>query len=704
MGRAGVIGLNINWGFRPPEFLAYIQMMKALPKLLLLLPLVLLAASCQHPTPTVKPDFLTANIDTTVSPRDNFFLFANGGWIKRTPIPDEESGWGLGNLVQEEIYTRLKKVNDDATAQQAAKGTIAQKIGDFWYSGMDSADIEKQGLTPLQPRLHAIEAIRSTAELTTATASLHLIGSDVFFGEYVDQDAKNSAKEAFQLYQGGLGMPNRDYYFNTDAPTEKVRAAYKQYLYETFQELGSDSVSALKKAKAVLQLETKLAKASRKLADLRDPYLNYHKMDMATLKKLMSAFDWAVYFDQVGVKGLDSVIVGQPEFFSALNHELTATPLQDWKDYLAFHLVSGSAAYLDSRTYGYRFTYSQSLSGVKVPKPRWKRVIDAEQQAIGEALGQLFVKEYFSDTAKKRYSDLIENIRQAFKERIEKLTWMSDSTKQKAYYKLARITKKVGYPDKWKDFSSLVIDRGPFVLNMQTAMTWWYHYSIAKLGKPVDRTEWQMTPQTYNAYYNPSNNEIVMTAAGFTIPGMKDEELDDAFVYGYAGANWIGHEMTHGFDDQGRQFDAEGNLKGWWQKDDSIQFAQRAQKIIGQFNEFVPVDTLHVNGSATQGENIADLGGVLLGLDAFRKTDTYKKGEKIGGYTPLQRFFLGYAYGWMQEYRKESLARQVMTDVHAPEEQRTNGPMVNVPEFYTAFGIQPGDKMYRPDSLRVVIW
>jgi putative endopeptidase len=668
------------------------------------LSLVLLTAACQHPTPTIKPDFLTADIDSTVSPRDNFFLFANGGWIRRTPIPDEESGWGLGNLVDEEIYNRLKKVNEDATAQQVTKGTIAQKIGDFWYSGMDTADIEKQGLTPLQVEFHAIQAIQSKEDLTTAAGKLRQIGLSVFFYDFVGQDDKNSAKMAYQLHQGGLGMPNRDYYFNTDARTVAVRAAYRRYLFETFGELGADSAGAMKKAAAVIQLETKLAKASRKLADLRDPYSNYHKMDVAGLKRLAPAFDWPAYFNQVGVKGPDSVIVGQPEFFAALNRELTTTPLQDWKDYLVFHLVFTSAPYLDSRTYGYYFTYSQSLSGVKAPKPRWKRVIDAEQDAIGEALGQLFVKEYFSDTAKQRYSELIENIRQAFKERIEKLAWMSDSTKQKAYYKLARMTKKVGYPDKWKDFSSLLIDRGPFVLNMQTASEWWYHYNIAKLGKPVDRTEWEMTPQTYNAYYNPSNNEIVMSAAGFTIPGMRDADLDDAFVYGYAGANWIGHEMTHGFDDQGRQYDADGNLKNWWQREDSVQFAERAQKIIRQFNEFVPLDTLHVNGRATQGENIADLGGMLLGLDAFKKTETYKKNEKIGGYTPLQRFFLGYAYGWMEQPRKEALARQVMTDEHAPEQERTNGPVVNVPEFYTAFGIQPGDKMYRPDSLRVVIW
>jgi len=668
------------------------------------LPFVLLVAGCQHSTPEAKPDFLAANIDSTVRPADDFFLYANGGWIKRTPIPDAESHWGLGNLVNEEIYDKLRSINEDARKQQAAAGTITRKIGDFWTSGMDTANIDKLGLQPLQTQLRTVEALASKKDLTKAAADFHLAGVNVFFRDGVGQDDKNSEKMAYGLNQGGLGMPNRDYYFKTDARTAAVRKAYKDYLFVTFRQLGADSTQAMKKTGAILQLETRLANASRKLEDLRDPYKNYNKMDVAALNRLSPAFDWPAYFQQVGATQLDSVIVGQPEFFSALSNELNKTPLPDWKDYLCFQLVFRNAAYLDSLTFRHYLDYSKSLSGVKAPKPRWKRVIDAEQQAIGEALGQLFVKEYFSDSAKQRYSALIENVRSAFKDRIAKLSWMSDSTKQQAYVKLAKITKKVGYPDKWKDFSSLTINDGPFVLNMQRARAWWYHYQLQKLGKPVDRSEWEMTPQTYNAYYNPSNNEIVMTAAGFTIPGMKDADLDDAFVYGYAGANWIGHEMTHGFDDQGRLYDDHGNLKNWWQKEDSVQFAHRAQKIIRQFNEFMPVDTLHINGSATQGENIADLGGMLIGLDAFKKTETYKKGEKIGGFTPLQRFFLGYAYGWLAQERKESLARTVMTDVHSPEKERTNGPVVNVPEFYEAFDVKPGDKMYRPDSLRVVIW
>jgi putative endopeptidase len=665
----------------------------------------LLLTACNQPEKKeVKPDFLAANIDTTINPAEDFFLYANGGWIKKTPIPESESGWGIGNLVNEEIYDRKKKINENAVKENAAEGTTSQKIADFWISGMDTVDIEKQQLKPLQADMDKIEAIKSVNDLILLTAAFHNKGVDVLFGEYAGQDQKNSDVIAYQLGQAGLGMPNRDYYFNTDERTAGVRKAYQVYLNKTFQQMGSDSASAAKTSAAVFALETKLAKASRKLADLRDPYKNYNKMSVAELGKLTSNINWSVYLPAVGVKKIDSVIVGQPEFLTALNHELTATSISDWKNYFRFQLVQSSAAYLDKQTFTNLFEYRKSLTGAKEPRPRWKRVLDAEEGAIGEALGQLFVKEYFNETAKKRYSDLVEAIRDAYKERIKNLSWMSDSTKAKAYDKLAKITKKVGYPDKWKDFSALKIDRGPFVLNVQRANEWWSAYYINKLGKPVDRTEWGMTPQTYNAYYNPSNNEIVLPAGIFAVPGMHDEDLDDAFVYGYAAASTIGHEITHGFDDQGRQYDAKGNLTNWWQKNDSVQFSQRADKIIKEFNGFNPVDTLHVNGSATQGENIADLGGLLLGLDAYKKTESFKKGELIGGLAPLKRYFLGYAYGWMIQDKKERLAAQVMQDVHAPAKERVNGPVVNIAEFYEAFGVKPGDKMYKADSLRVNIW
>jgi len=664
-------------------------------------------ASCSNgsvQTESEKKDFLAANLDTTVSPGEDFFLYANGGWIKKTTIPAAESMWGVGDLVQEDIYARLKKINDDAAAKKAAAGTIEQKIGDFWYSGMDSSSIEQQGLKPLQDNLNEISNIKSTSDLVGVTADLHLKGMGVMFRDYVGQDDKNSEVMAYQLSQGGLGMPNRDYYFNTDERTANVRKAYQDYQYKSFRRLGDDSLTARTNAKQVFDLESRLAKSSRKLAALRDPESNYNKMSVNKLNELANNLQWPTYLKKIGANQINDVIVGQPEFYSALNHELSSTPLDVWKNYLRFHLLRASAPYMDTLTFNNYFEYRKTLTGASEKRPRWKDVLDAEERAMGEALGQLFVKEYFNEKAKKRYTELVEAIRSAYRDRINQLTWMSPETKKKALDKLNKITPKVGYPDKWKDFSALKIDRGAYVLNVQRANEWWHNYNFNKLGKPVDRTEWGMSPQTYNAYYNPSNNEIVLPAGIFAVPGMRDEELDDAFVYGYAAASTIGHEITHGFDDQGRQYDEKGNLTNWWTKKDSTEFVNRAKLIIREFNEFNPVDTLHVNGDATQGENIADLGGVVLGLDAFKKTDAYKSGQKIGGLTPLQRYFLGYAYGWMYQQRKETLANQVMTDVHSPAKERVNGPMVNIPEFYEAFGIKPGSKMYRPDSLRVSIW
>lgn len=660
--------------------------------------------SCNNKTETAVVDPLVDNLDTTVNPGDDFFLFANGGWIKKNKIPDAESAWGIGNMVQEEIYKRLISINEKAVKEGGAKGTITQKIADFWSAAMDTNAINKDAINPLKVDLEKIDKATTSSELIKLSAEFSTKGSNTFFGNYVAQDDKNSEQMAYLLGQGGLGMPNRDYYFNTDEKSVAVQNAFKEYLVKIFKQLGYDDATANKAMADVYAFETRLAKASRKLADLRDPYKNYNKMSVVALQTLTPNLNWNDYWTITKVPKLDSVIVGQPEFYSALNNELKTTSIEVLKNYMKYNYVSDFTAYLDDKTFMDKFNYGKTLSGAKEPRPRWKRVLDAQEGAMGEALGQLFVKEYFNETAKKRYENLVEAIRDAYKERISKLTWMSDETKAKAYDKLAKIKKKVGYPDKWKDFTAMDISKTSYVKNIQKANEWWHQYSVNKLGKPVNRDEWDMTPQTYNAYYNPSNNEIVLPAGIFAIPGKKDADLDDALVYGYAAASTIGHEITHGFDDQGRQYDAAGNLKDWWIEKDGKEFWLRAKNIICQFNEFMPVDTLHINGEATQGENIADLGGLLLGLDAFKKTETFKQGKKIGGFTQTQRYFLGYAYSWLYQARKERLANQVKTDVHSPAKERINGPVVNVPEFYEAFNIKPSDKMFRADSLRVHIW
>ena len=662
-------------------------------------------SACHQPQPAAQgDDVLVSNMDTTVMPAQDFFHYANGGWLKNNPIPNDETKWGIGNKVKTELYDRLKNINELAVKKNAKSG-VDQQIADFWLSGMDTTTIEAKGAEPLREELNAIQALKTPADVMSQAAHMHTYGSDVFFNEGAGQDAKQSDVMAYYIGQGGLGLPNRDYYFNTDPITTKVRNAYPQFVALMLTLSGVDSNLAKEKAKNIIALEARLAKASRKLEDLRDPYLNYNKIAISDLKKNYPGMDLAGVISKIGVQHVDSIIVGQPEFLKGLDAVVSSEKIETLKDYLTFHLLKSFASSLSSPFVNANFDfYGKTINGAKQLRTRWKRTLDAEEEAIGEALGQLFAREYFNETAKKRYNDMVENIRTAYKARIEKLDWMTDSTKQKALHKLSTIRKKVGYPDKWKDFSALHIDRGPYAINVLRSRQWWNNYSLNKLGKPVDRDEWDMTPQTYNAYYNPSNNEIVLPAGQFTVPGKRDAELDDALVYGYTAASTIGHEITHGFDDEGRQFDEKGNLKNWWSKTDETQFTKRSQLLVNQFNAMVVVDTLHINGKASLGENLADLGGILLGVDAFKQTEAYKKGEKINGLTPMQRFFQGYALGWMMQIRQEQLASQLMTDVHAPAQYRVNGPMPNVPEFYEAFNVKPGDKMYLPDSLRVHLW
>lgn len=659
--------------------------------------------SAEQPTPDKDP--LVLNMDSTLNPGDDFFLYACGSWLKKNPIPGTEKGWGIWSMVQDETYNRMRGICESAAKAKAANGTLEQKIGDFYASGMDTVAIDKQGVKSIQPELDRIDAISNKQDLLNVIALHQTYGVAPLFGMYIFQDEKKSDQQALHIYQGGIGLPDRDYYFNTDARTVNIRKEYVAHLTKMMSLLGADSVSASKQAAAIMNIETGLAKASRKLEDLRDPYLNYNKMTPVDMKSLTPGVEWNGFLTAMHIPVVDSLIVGQPEFFREMEKSLNKYPIDQWKSYLKWHFTSSFASYMSSDFEKEHFNFFGTvLSGVKAQRPRWKRVLDTEEGAIGDLLGQLYVKQYVAPSVRERYQKLTNNIIEAYRERIGQLSWMNDSTKQKALLKLNSITTKVGYPDKWKDYSKYSVTRDSYVLNVMNANVWQHDYMISKLGKPVDRTEWDMTPQTYNAYYNPSNNEIVLPAAIFIIPGLADSDADDAIIYGYAGASTIGHEITHGFDDQGRQFDEKGNLTNWWTPSDEKEFANRAEKIIRQFNDFVVLDSMHINGTATQGENIADLGGVVLGYEAFKKTEQYKSGKKINGLTPDQRYFLGYALSWLGHFRDETVAMRVMTDVHSPNNLRINGPLANIPEFHKAFNVKEGQYMYRADSLRVNIW
>jgi putative endopeptidase len=656
-----------------------------------------------HPA---MPDLLASHVDSSISPGDNFFLFANGAWLKANPIPASESGWGIGNLVEDELRDKVRAINEVAATAHAPAGSDQQKIGDYWTTGMDSAKADRSGLGPLKDLLQQIDGITSADEAFTVSGVLNRAGVEVLYSGSVEQDPKNSEVMAMALGQGGLGLPDRDYYFNNEEGVAKNRAAYPGHIARMLEFTGQDSATAAKGGQAVFAFEKELATHSRTLDELRDPWANYHKMKVdGELAKTTKHLRWRTTLDSYKLDKCDTVIVGQPEFFSAMDALLQRTPVSTLKDYFRYHLLTTFAEALSSPIDQENFSfYGQRLRGQQEQRPRWKRVLDREGDDIGMVVAKVFVKDYFPERTKKRYTALVEAVRQAYRGRIQSLPWMSDSTKAKALIKLNAMTTKVGYPDVWKDYSTLKVDTVSYAANVLAANRWHFDDQMAKWGKPVDRTEWDMTPQTYNAYYNPSNNEIVLPAGIFLLPGLPDSLADDALVYGYAAASTIGHEITHGFDDEGRQYDAKGNLASWWTPQDSLRFTQRSEVMATQFNAYEPIPGININGHATLGENIADFGGIELGLDAFKKTQAYQKGEKIGGYTPLQRYFLGYALGWLYHQQEESLRSRLLSDVHSPAQWRVNGPFANIPEFYEAFHIQPGQPMWRADSVRVQIW
>ena len=651
-------------------------------------------------------DPLITNRDTTVVPGDDFFHYANGSWFKKHPIPSSESSNGIFRTIGDTINAQIKDICEKSAENKAAvKGSNEQKIGDFYASGMDTLSIEKSGLKPLSSEFSRIEAVKDIPTLMNTIAYLHTIGAGPAFSFYVSQDDKISSKNALFFGQGGLGLGQRDYYFNTDAETAKIRAEYVKHIQAIMQLTGENAIKAKNSASIVMRLETDLAKNSRKLEALRDPIKNYNKMSLSQFKSSTPSIAWENVLPELGISKADTVIVGQPEFYKGLDKIVTSYSIEDWKTYLKWHLINTYASFLNNAIEKQNFAfYSTVMEGVKEQKPRWKRIVEQTDGSLGELIGQVYVASYLPKGSKEKLLEIGNNIRDVYADHIKKLDWMSEETKKKALFKLSKIFMKVGYPDKWKDLSSITIIRNSYCSNVMAVNKWSYNYMITKFGKPVDRTEWGMYPQTYNAYYNPSNNEICVPACNILVPGFEGRMPDDAILYGIIGGSTFGHEITHGFDDQGSQYDDQGNLKNWWTAEDKAKFTQKTKAIVAQFNKFEPLKGKFVNGDATQGENIADLGGVVMGYEAFKKTTQYKNNQKISKLTPDQRYFLAYGYAWMVHAKDEALARQIMSDVHSPAQFRINGPLMNIPEFYKAFNLKPGDKMYLPEKDRVVIW
>ena len=664
----------------------------------------LLASCSQHKN--YEADALVSHIDSTVKPQDDIFLYANGKWFKENPIPASEQSNGLWQLIQDTINAQIKNIcESSASLTNAEKGSNKQKIGDFFYSGMDSVSLNKKEISDLKDELDLIDAIKDLKDLIKVAAYIHQTSGSPMFGFYVGQDDKISSKNAVFIGQGGLSLPDRNFYFDNDERATIIRKEFVNHVNNMFEILGYDKTKAKEAADHLMKLETSIAQTSRKREDTRDPLKNYNKITFKQLTESTSNIDWNLFIESIGLKKVDTVIVGQPEFLTALNGYIKTYSINDWKNYLKFHLVRGLARYMDDKTFNESFHfYTTILRGVPEPKPRWKRVVGQTDGSLGELVGQVYVSEYLPKGTKEKLMEIGTAIKDVYAERIKKLDWMSEATKVKAIKKLNTIVMKVGYPDKWKDMSSLNVDRSSYVRNVMNANKWEFNYMVSKYGKPVDRTEWNMEPQTYNAYYNPSNNEIVVPGCNIIVPGYERKLADDAILYSVIGGSTFGHEITHGFDDQGSKYDELGNLNNWWTANDSTKFYTKTKMIVKQFNDYIAVDSLHINGELTQGENIADLGGIMMGYEAFKKTAQYKNKEKVGGLNPDERFFLGYAFAWMVNERPEAIANQIKSNEHSPAKFRVIGPLTNMPEFYKTFGIKQGDKMYREDSVRVKIW
>jgi putative endopeptidase len=644
----------------------------------------------------------TAAMDSSIKPGDNFWMYANGTWNKNTQIPETESGVGAFHDLILGTRQNLKTILDEISAKEHKAGTAEQQVGDFFASGIDSGAIDKRGYEPVKPLLDKINSIVTPADVLTFVAERQTEATPLLFFQYIAADDKNSTQYLPNFLQGGLGLPDRDYYFKTDASTTETVAAYKNYVKKLLVLTGQDSTNASTTANTVYDLEKQLASAQSTNVQLRDPEANYNKIAVADAAKKYPRLNLTSLLSIMKIN-VDSINIGQPGYFKKLDELIASTPLDTWKKYLQVHVLEDAASSLSSDFEKASFEYDgTALGGQKAMKPRWQRLISSTDMLLGDALGQLYVKKYFTEDAKKRMMELVDNLGKAFETRIGNLDWMSDSTKKVAVAKLHTFIKKIGYPEKWKDYSSVKIDRTKYFENIVALNKFAYDSEVNKLGKPVDRTEWGMTPPTINAYYNPGFNEIVFPAGILQFPFF-DPAADDAINYGGIGMV-IGHEMTHGFDDQGAQYDKDGNLKNWWSKEDLAKFTARGNNLVKLYNSFTVLDSLHINGALTQGENTADFGGVAIAYDAFKLTKQGQDTTKIDGFTPDQRFFLSVAQIWRGKMTDASLRQQVNTNTHSPGMFRVNGPLMNFEPFHKAFDVKEGDKMYLPDNSRLKIW
>ena len=665
-----------------------------------------LSASAQHDSPKIpKKKFIDAsNMDLNYKPGNDFNLYASGTWIKNNPVPAKETRWGSFNVLRDFNINAVKNILIEAENDKTAKpGSVKRRIGDFYAAGMDSIGIEKLGASPILPELAKVASVTSLEDIISEAAIMRTQGlGSPLFSFYVGQDRKEATKLIAQLGQGGTTLPDRDYYLKADARTLKIQDAYKKYITQLFVLSGSMEELAKKNAETIFAIEKALATAQMSRVEMRDPYKTYNKFSVADFSKTTPNMNWATLLPKMKVSGQDTMLVGAPKFFTDLNALLVATPVADWKTYLQWNVLKTSAPYLSSAFVDANFAFTQVLSGQKVQTPRWQRMSQLTDGTLGELLGQLYVEKHFKPEAKVRMEQMVANLIKAYEIRIKNLDWMSAETKVKALDKLHAFTPKIAYPDKFKNYDGLTVTKTNFLQNLRSAAVWGYADMVSQLGKPVDKTRWGMSTPTVNAYYSPVLNEIVFPAGILQFPFF-DVNADDAVNYGGIGAV-IGHEISHGFDDSGSQYDKDGNLKNWWTAEDLAKFKEKSKALQAQFDAYTVLDTIHVNGKLTMGENIGDLGGLNAAYEAYKMTAEWKAGKVVDGFTPDQRFFLAWAQVWRTTILPETAAQLILTDSHSPGEYRTIGAPVNMDAWYKAFNIQPGDKLYKKPEDRIKIW